>query len=491
MSTRPTSAKKAARAAASAAAHALTADVDGAKDAVASAVTTAQVALTGTGDSPDPYVPRHGDARYDVTHYDLDLTYRILGNHLDGRAVISLRTRVAVRSIDLDLNDLRITKFSAKGAKVARWSQSRAKTTIRFASAVAAGTEMTLTMAYRGNPHPMRGIDGLAGWEELDDGVIVASQPHGAPSWYPCNDRAANKATYTITVTTDSAYSVVANGVLASRRTSGQRTTWRYELAEPMSPYLATVQIGQYELTRHEPAKASLGRLPAGSRTVPWTLAAPPMLRRAATSAFADQGAMIELYTKLFGPYPFAEYTAVVTADRLDIPLESQTLSTFGSNYCTRDWPSQRLIAHELAHQWFGNAVTAAAWKDIWLHEGFACYAEWLWSPEAGLATTDEQARTHWAKLSRLPQDLVLGDPGPQDMFDDRVYKRGALLLHALRLTIGSDTFFRVLRTWVERYKYTTVTTEDFIATAEDVADRDLGALFAAWLDEAPLPPLP
>ena len=258
-----------------------------------------------------------------------------------------------------------------------------------------------------------------------------------------------------------------------------------------MSPYLATLQIGQYDLTRHAPATASLGRLPAGSRSVPWTLAAPPALRGAAGSAFADQGAMIEHFTRLFGPYPFPEYAVVVTADSLEIPLESQTLSTFGSNFCTRDWSAQRLIAHELAHQWFGNAVTAASWKDIWLHEGFACYAEWLWSPEAGLATTDEQARTHWDKLARLPQDLLLGDPGPEDMFDDRVYKRGALLLHALRLTIGAESFFTLLRTWVERHRYAVVTSEDFIATAEEVADRDLGALFAAWLDESPLPPLP
>jgi len=208
-------------------------------------------------------------------------------------------------------------------------------------------------------------------------------------------------------------------------------------------------------------------------------------------SAFADQVLMIEAMQEWFGPYPFAAgYTAVVTDDDLEIPLESQTLSTFGANLMNRTWEAQRLIAHELAHQWWGNSMTARQWRDIWLHEGFACYAEWLWSPVAGSESTDARARHNWSRLAALPQDLVLTAPGPKDMFDDRVYKRGALTLHALRGEVGDDTFFAILQGFAGRHQHGSVTTADFEALAARVTGRRLTHLFDAWLRSPALPQL-
>jgi aminopeptidase N len=200
---------------------------------------------------------------------------------------------------------------------------------------------------------------------------------------------------------------------------------------------------------------------------------------------------MLDFYARLFGPYPFAAYTVVVTDDELDIPLEAQGMSTFGSNFLTSDWDNVRLVAHELSHQWFGNALTVGSWSDIWLHEGFACYCEWLWSEESGGPSADARARDHWGRLADEPQDLLLGDPGPDLMFDDRVYKRGALLLHALRLTLGDDRFFSLLRTWVERHRYGSVTSAMFESLAAEVAGEPLVDLFRVWLRLRPLPGLP
>jgi len=437
--------------------------------------------VSGTAASApaDPYVPGHGDPTYGVDHYDLDLTYKAAGNHLAGRAQLTVTLAVDTPTISLDLHALKVTRVDVTGASLRRWSHRASRLTLRFGDTVPAGTILTLTIAYAGTPRTVPGPDGRAGWEELADGVIVAAQPHGAPSWFPCNDRAADKATYAISVTTDTAYAVVANGTLTERRKDGRATRWTHAMEEPMAPYLATVQIGRYETTELSGA------------TVPVRLHHPPRLRAAVGEAFADQVAMVTTFADLFGPYPFAEYAVVVTDDVLEIPLESQGVSTFGSNHCTRSWEAQRLIAHELSHQWFGNAVTAAQWSDIWLHEGFACYAEWLWSDAAGIATTQEQAATHHAKLAALPQDIVVAAPGASEMFDDRVYKRGALTLHALRLEVGDDTFFTILRDWVARHRGGVVTTADFVALCDRTAGRRLAGLFDAWLRASSLPALP
>lgn len=432
----------------------------------------------------DPYVPGHGDLSFGVDSYDLTLDYVAAGNRLDGRAVLACRiaddVNEPVSRIELDLHHrLKVTKLTLDGAMLGRYGHERSRLFVRFAQPLEAGARFTVTVAYQGSPAPMRGLDGDAGWEELSDGVIVASQPHGSPSWFPCNDRAADKATYRFTITTESHYTVVANGQLVRRRQIGRRASWTFEAPSPMSPYLATVQIGKYETRQLRTAPNEV------------RLVYPPRLREAVRSSFADQVAMIDFFTRTFGDYPFDGYAAVITDDDLDIPLESQTLSTFGANFATRAWDSQRLIAHELAHQWFGNAVTAASWADIWLHEGFACYSEWLWSEEAGLETAHQRAHAHHTRLARLPQDLRLHDPGPRDMFDDRVYKRGALTLHALRTLLGDDAFFGLLRRWISEHRYATVTTSDFVALAEDVAGRSLAEFFDAWLEALPLPDLP
>lgn len=424
----------------------------------------------------DPYLPDHGDPSYSVRHYDLDLVYVPDGNRLRGTAVLSVVALTETNRLVLDLAGLAATKLRIDGARLKKWSARSNRLVLQLDRAVAAGAELTLTIAYGGSPQPV--IDryhGDAGWEELEDGVIVAAQPHGAPTWFPCNDRPDDKATYRIELSAPSGYTVVANGNLAQKRRRASVDTWTYVMDRPMASYLATVQIGRYDTTEHAPSLVTI---------------APPDADLA--GSFDQQPAMMAFFERVFGDYPFDGYAAVVTDDELEIPLESQSLSTFGRNFCSTDWSQVRLIAHEMAHQWFGNAVTLRHWQDIWLHEGFACYAEWLWSEESGGPhTCDGWARHHHERLADLPQDLVLADPGPELMFDDRVYKRGALALHALRVAVGDESFFGLLKAWAAERRGASVTTAELLEFAGERTGVDVSGLLGPWLFEAALPAFP
>ena len=427
------------------------------------------------------YFPRRGNEGYRVEHYDLAFDYRVASNQLKGVATLTVSVTVAgLTTVVLDFASLRVDRVLVGGARV-KYEHKNEKLRVRLPSAVATGDRLTVEVAYRGSPIPTNSRYGGLGWEQLDDGVLVASQPTGAPSWFPCDDRPDRKATFRFTVSTSSAYHVVATGRPTDVGHSGSETTWTYEQDAPTATYLASLQIGPYQ-------RADLPGTESGVRQ---RLVAPFRRLAAAREAFAKQDAMMRFFCETFGPYPFDDYTVVVTDDSLEIPVEAQGMSVFGSNHAGLDWDDERLVAHELAHQWFGNSLTLGDWRDIWLHEGFAAYAEWLWSQASGGKSADEHARYWHRQLAKLPQDLILADPGPADLFDDRVYKRGALTLHALRLTVGDTLFFRILHGWATGYRHATVSTPEFIALVGTYARWDLGTLFADWLSSPALPELP
>lgn len=430
----------------------------------------------------DEYLPQNGNRGYRVSRYELDLAYRVAANRLTGRAAITAVTTEARPRFALDLaQGLSVSKVFVNGVKAAKFAHQHGKLVVTPQQRIPAGGVLALVVQYGGTPRPVRGPWGEVGWEELTEGALVASQPNGAASWFPCDDHPSSKATYRISITTDSPYYAVANGTLLRKQTKSSQTTWVYEQPEPMSSYLATVQIGHYR--KH--------RIGSSHFPVPMQAVLPPRLRTAFDYDFARQPMMLEVFSEKFGPYPFEDYTVVVTDDELEIPIEAQGISIFGANHCDGRRGAERLVAHELAHQWFGNSLTIRQWRDIWLHEGFACYAEWIWSEAAGGPTADQLARAARHNLSREPQDIVIGDPGPHRMFDDRVYKRGALTLHALRLELGDSTFFDLLREWTIRYRHSSVTTEEFTDLAGHYSLVPLRPLWDSWLLAERLPQLP
>ncbi|HKX67371.1 MAG TPA: M1 family metallopeptidase [Intrasporangium sp.] len=426
----------------------------------------------------DPYVPERGDARYAVTHYDLDLVYRVSSNRLSGRATLDVRILEETDRVAVDLAGLRASKVATDG-RATSWTQRGDRITVRLPDTAVSGDTTTVTVTYGGNPRPANSRWGAVGWEELDDGVLVASQPSGAATWFPCNDHPSDKATYRIAIDCDSPYEVVATGKLTSKRVRGSRTSRVFEQRSPMATYLAAVHIGQYT------------RFTLAQEPVPQEVVLPAHLAAPVRADLSRQPRMMEVFERLFGAYPYTGYTVVVTPDDLEMPLEAQGMATFGPNWLQGRGKEERLVAHELAHQWFGNSLTIVTWRDIWLNEGFACYAEWLWGEAADGIPADRAAREHWSRLAALPQEVILGDPGPDLMFDDRVYKRGALTLHALRLEAGDPRFFAMLRDWVAGNAHGSVTTEAFREHASQHLGTVAGDLLDEWLWGAALPDLP
>ena len=173
-----------------------------------------------------------------------------------------------------------------------------------------------------------------------------------------------------------------------------------------------------------------------------------------------------------------------MTAEGLGLALENQTLSLFGGNMVDED-----VVAHELAHQWFGDSVTLSAWPDTWLNEGFATYASALWLEHtAGPEALEARMRRFYGAARNM---LPPGEAPEGNLFHDTVYVRGAWTLHALRLEVGDQAFFQILRTYYDRYQYANASTEDFIAVAEEVSGQELDAFFQSWLFDREAPPKP
>ncbi len=440
--------------------------------------------LTSIG---DPYYPGLGNGGYDVARYDIELTL------LDGGEIAGFTTVTAVTVAELDRlsldfgstepvgDGLVVDAVRVDGAP-ARWDHDGEELIVTPPAALAAGATFVVEVEYSGVPFAAtsRALPIGVGWYEGASGVrYVIGEPDGAHLWFPANDHPSDKATFSISVTVPAGTFAAANGSLVDQIDDIGTTTFVWEEDDPMATYLATVVVSdRYTLVRDEAASAETGIEVRNVLASDLADDPPAPLGRTAE--------MVGVLSGLFGPYPFDEY-GVAFVDGFGSALENQTLSLFDTELA--DAPILDLVlVHELAHQWFGNSLTPRRWEDIWLNEGFATFAELLWIEAEG---GEEAYRDEIRERTRQVRAFGLGPPGspaPSDLFAGGVYQRGALTLVALRDEVGDATFFDILRAYTDRYAYGNVTTADFVTVAEEVANRDLSALFDAWLYDDQLP---
>ena len=446
---------------------------------------------TSSGQTPpfgmgDELFPRLGNQGYDAEHYTIELSFDPTSRNLEASVTLNAVATVDLQAFTLDFAGFDISSLTLDGTAARFTRPGGDKLEVTANAAIPAGEEFSVSIDYSGTPGPAASDAWLEniGWLSIRGDEFVIAQPDAAHSWFPCNDHPLDKATFTYRLTVPDGVTAAATGTLVDENSSAGATTWVWEMTSPMVTYLATVVIGDFAVVEDLDATTDAG-IRIRNVLPPDVAANPP-------EVLERQGEMIGYFEELFGPYPFDVY-GIAVVNGLPAALENQTLSIVGRPVLEAENGSilEDFLVHELAHQWFGDDVSLAAWSDMWLNEGFATYAEWLWiERELGRDVMElmiEQERAAWVEGATIAP----GVPGTNQIFAGEVYRIGGLTLHALRLTVGDEAFFETMRTYVARYGGGNATTADFVAVAEEISGQDLTNLFEAWLFEPDVPAFP
>lgn len=418
---------------------------------------------------PDSLFPDLGSAAIDVQSYDVDLSFDPADRQLSGSVTMTIEAVADLASFELDAEGPQIKSVDVDG-RPATFVQRDAKLEITPPNPIESGTSFVVEVTYHQDTEADQARSDVGpistGWFNTLGGAYVLNEPEGAHHYLPSNDHPSDKATWTVTLRVPAGLTGVSNGELVAHdtTTAGEIYTWRE--SAPMATYLLQILVGKYTIIE--------GQVPGGPKLLSVILS-----DQAAsfTSCLDSMTAQIEFFEQYFGPYPFDRYGMAVTDSVSGLAMETQGRSLFSvddMHGCPNGIDG--LTAHELAHQWFGNSVTPARWKDIWLNESFATYGEWMWS------TRNRSIDVRAAPGLRLTGGGSIADPTVDEMFSGKTYDGGAAVLNALRITVGDNTFFEILRRWVTDNFGRSVTTEDFVDLCERVSGKQLDDFFQTWL---------
>lgn len=423
----------------------------------------------------EPFFPRTGNRGYDASSYEARLRYAPASGRLRARVSIEATATRGLSRFSLDLYGMRVGSVTVAGER-ARFSRGRGKLRVVPARRLAPGESFGIVVAYSGRPRRVIDADGTSeGWNRTDDGAFAVGEPVGTPAWLVCNNALADKAYFSFDVTVPASLTAVANGRLTEVERGRSLARFRWVGGEPMAAYLAMLAIGRGKLTHGRAAG-----VPA------WTLVDPRFAEH--QRALAALPEAIRFFGRLFGPYPFDSAGSVVDyAPELGYALETQTRPIYAFA------PDVATVAHETAHQWFGDSVGLRRWPQIWLNEGLATWAQWYFAERHGgpsAARTFRRLYATPASRTRFwdPPSARLGSP--RHLFGYSVYARGGMAVQALREEIGTPALLKTLRRWATEHRHATATIPQFEALAAEISGENLRPLFRRWLYRPGKPPL-
>lgn len=429
----------------------------------------------------DPYYPQSGNGGYQVDGYDVTAQYDPVSNEFSATTVItgSVLSTEGLSRFNLDLSeDLVVTAVTVDDAPASDFDQDGDELVVTPASLLPADAPLTVTVTYAGRPTTVDGgTGGLGdgGWYHLNGGgALAVGEPFSASAWYPVNEHPSDPATFALTMTVPEGWQVISNG---TQQTDGLpappagSAVYRWAIDQPIASYLTTVYIDRFtvitdQLADGTPVISALGPTAQGDR-----------------AAAESTRPVIEALQEWFGPYPFDSAGGIFPGADLGFALETASRPVYFAG------TSIGIVAHEQAHQWYGDSVTIDRWADICLNECFASYAEWLWDARTNGVDLDARWKVAMADVANKPAfwSSPLVDMGPGEEFT-RVYDRGPLALHALRAELGDDAFFALLKGWPQTYGGQVVDWAEFESYVSTIAGRDMTAFIDAWFRSTTIP---
>ncbi|MBV9011279.1 MAG: M1 family metallopeptidase [Pseudonocardiales bacterium] len=426
----------------------------------------------------DPYYPHAGDGGYHVTGYDIHVHYDPSTDRLEGHTTVTAQATESLSRFDLDL---RLPASAVTVNDRPAWiHQSEGKLQVTPAVPVLAGAPMTVRVDYAGVPSSVPDGPGVPSpWVRTPEGAVAVGEPEIAAWWYPSNDHPSDKATFTITTIVPAGLQVISNGdLLGGPEPAGpgwQR--WRWQESQPMATYLAFIAIGHYDIVRRDTR--------FGLYLAAYDRELDPQIAGAARDSVERTPEIIEFLSGIFGPYPFHQLGGVVPdAPTLHFALENQTRPVYGPVFFASG-QDVSVVVHELAHQWFGDSVSVRHWSDIWLNEGFATYAQWLYTEHTGGPSAAQTAAEDYARYPAGDDFWRIPPGAPGDgvkAFNDAVYLRGAMALQALRTAVGDQDFFTALRAWATERADRNGSVRGFLAVLQHVSGKDVADVARSWL---------
>jgi hypothetical protein len=451
-------------------------------------------AVPGELTSGDTLFPNQGNGGYDVSHYDLDLTWNPgpPGGTIAATTTIQATTTgEPLSSFGLDLEGLAVTSVQVNGVAAATFSRIEepdgakpGKHKLVVTPATPVSGLFTVVVEYGGTPVTRHDTDGSdEGWIPTSDGATFMNQPIGSMTGFPNNDTPNDKATYSISVDVPAGLEVVSNGepTLPLPDGSGTRSHWQWTETQPMASELVLVSIGQYQVLT-----SGVGLI---DRCVPeWSFVDSAIYGVNHVAINAGRAQLSSILTSLearLGPYPGKSTGIVVDSTGVGYALETQDRPSFPSSNGVGG-----TLVHELTHQWYGDSVSPTVWNDLWINEGMA-----TWAPiDVSGASTYTQFHGEWENTpadSALWQTPPAGITDPSDLFGWQSYDRGAMTYEALRTLIGDSEFRTLIKQWQLLNHGGSHGAADLQALAEQISGLDLDGFFQDWIHDADKPAWP